>query len=127
MVGSRVCSSSSDGNCPGSKFLSSSSEDNSSSGVPVRGSGVPVRAKRHGKPAVDLHLGAVQLKPEAFDVRDNLNSYEQWGFNAKRLWSVTRSAVCSCERQFHQQVPHAKLAWPQWPWGVVDKVLERFK
>ena len=105
------CSSSSDndGNCPFQ--VSSSSDSEGSSGVPeTRSSGVPEKAEHHGKPAVDLNLGVVQLKSQAFAVRDKLTANEEWGYNAKRLRSVTTGAACKCKRQCYKQVPMEELS-----------------
>ena len=89
-------SSSSDGECPGSSAQGRS--------------GVPVQAKRLGKPVVDVTLGAMQLTSTSFTVREKLNSFEEWGFDAKRLKLVTRNVVCKCKRQCHEQLTSEELA-----------------
>ena len=101
-------SSSSDGDGPGSKFKASRSSG--SDDVCPSSSGVPVKAESRVKPVVDVSLGVVQLKSEAIAVRPNLNSYERWGFNAKRLTLVTSSAICKCKRKCYTQVPSQELA-----------------
>ena len=103
------CSSSSDDNCPGSKFQVSSSSS-SDGNCPGSSSGVPVRGKRDGRPVVDLDVGALQLKSEASAVRDNLTSYEEWGFNAKRLHMVTSREICKCKRKCYMQLQSQELA-----------------
>ena len=84
---------------------SSSSED-----VCASSSGVPVRLERHGKPVVDLSLATLQLKSATNAVRDNLNSYEEWGFSAKRLKNVTGNPVCKCKRTCYKQLPREELS-----------------
>ena len=91
-----INSSSSDGECPGSSAQGSS--------------GVPVQAKCLGKPVVDVTIGALQLKSTSFTVREKLNSFEESGFNEKRLKLVTQDVVCKCKRQCHKQLTYQDLA-----------------